>query len=242
MRRHHFAIHFLIPLLCAGTLAPITVHAQKPDSKEQGRPETPKGKGGSNQGNKGKSNQQQGGKQDSGTDRRDGTFRQDRREEQPSRKETGRKEDLKGKGNSNKDDKRQNDQPRGGGDRQSVSDRHHGSSSQDRRGDIRYGGYFGDQHRVVIRNYYTEQYQRGHCPPGLSKKNNRCLPPGQAKKWRIGQPLPRNVIFYDLPPAIALELGPAPAGYRFVRVASDILMIGVGTGLVMDAIQDLGGL
>lgn len=241
MRRHHFAIHFLIPLLCAGTLAPMTAHAQKPDWKEQGRPESPKG--GSNQGNKGKSDQQRGGKQDSGTDRRnEGSFRQDRREKQPSRKETGRQEGLKGKGGSNKGDKRQYDQPRGGGDRQSGPESYRGSYPQDRRGDIGYGGYFGDQHRVMIRNYYTEQYRRGHCPPGLSKKNNRCLPPGQAKKWRIGQPLPRHVIFYDLPPAIALELGPAPAGYRFVRVASDILMIAVGTGLVMDAIQDLGGL
>ena len=30
-----------------------------------------------------------------------------------------------------------------------------------------------------------------HCPPGLAKKNNGCLPPGQAKKlYNIGQRLP----------------------------------------------------
>jgi hypothetical protein len=28
--------------------------------------------------------------------------------------------------------------------------------------------------------------QRG-CPPGLAKKNSGCLPPGQAKKLRLGQ-------------------------------------------------------
>ncbi|MGR9115780.1 MAG: hypothetical protein ACU85E_08435 [Gammaproteobacteria bacterium] len=103
------------------------------------------------------------------------------------------------------------------------------------------GGHFSVRHRDTIRDYYAEQFRSGRCPPGLAKKNNGCLPPGQAKRWSIGQPLPRDVIFYDLPPAIALAIGPAPAGYRYVRVASDILMIAVGTGMVMDAIQDLGG-
>jgi Ni/Co efflux regulator RcnB len=66
------------------------------------------------------------------------------------------------------------------------------------------------------------------------------MPPGQAKKWRVGQPLPREVIFYDLPPALVVQIGVPPPGYRFVRVASDILLIAIGTGLVVDAIQDLG--
>lgn len=31
----------------------------------------------------------------------------------------------------------------------------------------------------------------GNCPPGLAKKNNGCLPPGQAKKlYNVGQRLP----------------------------------------------------
>ena len=37
-------------------------------------------------------------------------------------------------------------------------------------------------------------YGYGHnCPPGLAKKNNGCLPPGQAKKlYSVGQHWPRN--------------------------------------------------
>ena len=105
--------------------------------------------------------------------------------------------------------------------------------------DINISVHFGNQQRTVIRNYYTELYRSGHCPPGLAKKNNRCMPPGQAKKWRVGRQLPRGVIFHHLPSALVVQLGPAPAGYRFVRVASDILLIAVGTGMVMDAIQDL---
>jgi hypothetical protein len=37
-----------------------------------------------------------------------------------------------------------------------------------------------------------------------------------------------------------MGIGLPPPGYRFVRVASDILMIAIGTGMVMDAIYDLG--
>jgi Ni/Co efflux regulator RcnB len=66
------------------------------------------------------------------------------------------------------------------------------------------------------------------------------MPPGQAKKWAVGRPLPRDVVYYDLPPAVVVEIGVPPPGHRYVRVATDILMIAIGTGLVVDAIQDLG--
>jgi Ni/Co efflux regulator RcnB len=100
--------------------------------------------------------------------------------------------------------------------------------------------HFSDRHRVVIRDYYVGQFQAGRCPPGLAKKRNGCMPPGQAKKWHIGRPLPRDVVFYNLPPNLVVELGPPPAGYRYVRAAADILLIAIGTGMVIDAIQDLG--
>ncbi len=99
--------------------------------------------------------------------------------------------------------------------------------------------HFGDRHRTVVSDYLTAQYRSGHCPPGLVKKHNGCLPPGQAKKWVLGRRLPKNVIYYDLPPAIIVQLGPPPSGRRYVRVANDVLLIAIGTGMVLDAIQDL---
>ncbi len=101
-------------------------------------------------------------------------------------------------------------------------------------------GHFEDQHRTVVREYYSEQFRGGRCPPGLAKKNNGCMPPGQAKKWQVGRPLGRDVIYYSVPQPLVLQIGLPPAGYRYVRVASDILMIAIGTGMVVDAIQDLG--
>lgn len=106
-------------------------------------------------------------------------------------------------------------------------------------GTIQVGGYFGDPQRTVVRNYYSEQYGMGRCPPGLAKKNNGCMPPGQARKWAVGQPLPRDVIYYSVPPALVLQLGAPPSGHRYVRVGADILLIAIGTAMVVDALQDL---
>ncbi|OGQ97789.1 MAG: hypothetical protein A2521_02000 [Deltaproteobacteria bacterium RIFOXYD12_FULL_57_12] len=125
--------------------------------------------------------------------------------------------------------------------RESNGGRDDGYSHNQRGDDVNVRVYFGDQHRQVIRNYYTEQYRSGHCPPGLAKKNNGCMPPGQARKWQVGRPLPRGVIFHALPPAVVVQLGLPPAGHRFVRVASDILLMAVGTGMIVDAVQDLSG-
>ena len=100
--------------------------------------------------------------------------------------------------------------------------------------------HFEDQHRVMVREYYSEQFRGGRCPPGLAKKHNGCMPPGQAKKWQLGRPLPRDVIYYAVPQPLVVQIGLPPSGYRYVRVASDILMVAIGTGMVVDAIQDLG--
>ena len=40
-------------------------------------------------------------------------------------------------------------------------------------------------------SHYVYGYGAGGCPPGLAKKNNGCMPPGQAKKlYSIGQRFP----------------------------------------------------
>jgi len=97
-----------------------------------------------------------------------------------------------------------------------------------------------DRDRDAVYGYYRTQYSAGNCPPGLAKKGNGCLPPGQAKKmWAIGQPLPREVYYEPLPPDLLGRLSPAPAGYQYVRVASDVLMLAVGTRMVMASIADL---
>ncbi len=101
-------------------------------------------------------------------------------------------------------------------------------------------GHFEERHAAIVRDYYAEQMRGGHCPPGLAKKHNGCLPPGQAKKWQVGHRLASDVIYYQVPQPLVTQIGPPPSGYRYVRVASDILMIAIGSGMVVDAIRDLG--
>jgi Ni/Co efflux regulator RcnB len=108
------------------------------------------------------------------------------------------------------------------------------------------GGYrmrgFDEHQRLAVHNYFTPRFQSGRCPPGLAKKHNGCMPPGQAKKWRVGYPLPQGVIYHPLPPHLISQLGIPRPGYRYVRVAADVLLIAAGTGLVIDAIQDLNAM
>ena len=105
--------------------------------------------------------------------------------------------------------------------------------------DVKVGGYFDDQHRAAALAYYGKQHAKGRCPPGLAKKNNACMPPGQAKKWKLGQPLPGGVVVYPVAREVVTRIGVPPPGYRYVRVANDILLIAIGTQMVIDAIQDL---
>jgi Ni/Co efflux regulator RcnB len=107
---------------------------------------------------------------------------------------------------------------------------------------VQIGGYFTDSQRRAVVDYYEPRFRAGNCPPGLAKKNNGCLPPGQARQWRKGAPLPHDVVYYPVPDGVSIRLGLPPAGHKFVRVATDILLIAVGTGMVIDAIDDLGRL
>lgn len=100
--------------------------------------------------------------------------------------------------------------------------------------------YFTDHQRTIIHDYYAAQYRKGKkCPPGLAKKQNGCMPPGQAKKWAIGKPLPGDLVYYDLPRAVIVQLGPPPPGHKYARVAQDILLLATGTMMVVDAIDNL---
>jgi Ni/Co efflux regulator RcnB len=99
---------------------------------------------------------------------------------------------------------------------------------------------FDERSRERVHEYYAREIKRGHCPPGLKKKHNGCAPPGHARRWKVGERLPRDVVYHDVPAQVRVEIGVPPAGYRYVQVANDILMIAAGTGMVVDAINDLG--
>ncbi|HKU99032.1 MAG TPA: hypothetical protein VJR58_27315 [Vineibacter sp.] len=96
--------------------------------------------------------------------------------------------------------------------------------------------------QFTIRQYFGQQFSSGHCPPGLAKKNNGCLPPGQAKKWGMGRPLPGGLPYYPLPGDLLARLLPPPAGYQYIRIANDVLLMATGSRMIVDAVSDLGRL
>ena len=98
---------------------------------------------------------------------------------------------------------------------------------------------FNDDSRRIISDYYGEKAKKGHCPPGLAKKNNGCLPPGQAKKWAAGHPLPKDLKYDRLPKDLLKKLPVPPRDHEYVRVAGDVLLIAVGTLMVIDAVEDI---
>ena len=78
--------------------------------------------------------------------------------------------------------------------------------------------------RAIVYQYYRSEYSAGRCPPGLAKKGNGCLPPGQAKKqqqlWVIGQPLPPAVVYEPRAATVVQQLAPGAAGLRAMSAST----------------------
>ena len=92
----------------------------------------------------------------------------------------------------------------------------------------------------MVSSYYRDEFARGNCPPGLAKKQNGCLPPGQAKKaWIVSQPLPPAVTYYPLPPPLYSRLTPPPPGYEYVRVYDDVLLMQTANRSVVSLVVNL---
>lgn len=109
-------------------------------------------------------------------------------------------------------------------DRATLVDRHH---DRDR------------DHRIALR----ERDDDRACPPGLAKKHNGCLPPGQAKKLDrdlvIGHRIPGDAV-YVIPQRVRRTLPPAPAGYRYAVVDNQVVLVSSGD-IVVDIIRSLLG-
>ena len=110
---------------------------------------------------------------------------------------------------------------------------HHGEQT-------RHGAYFTVRQREDVADYYHGRYSgKKKCPPGLAKKQQGCMPPGQARQWELNKPLGQGVVYYNVPHQLSVKIGVPPAGHRYVRVGADILLIAVGTNMVVDAITDI---
>lgn len=105
---------------------------------------------------------------------------------------------------------------------------------------IQPGTHFNEQNRTYVRKYYTDNYGNGkRCPPGLAKKNNGCMPPGQVGNWVVGQPIPRGVTVYPVPQPVIRQLPPAPYGYRYAQLGGDVVLVQQQNNVIVDILQGL---
>ena len=143
----------------------------------------------------------------------------------------------KGKGNSSNSS--------GGGSNNGGS--HGKGGSQGGGGGSSYDGgghqdapHFSSHDRDYWHDYWRGEHEHGNCPPGLAKKHNGCMPPGQAKKrYVIGQRLPAGFVVLPVPALLLPRLAPCPPGYYYGMIDGDLVRLAVGTMLVVDAIEGL---
>ncbi|HKB54533.1 MAG TPA: DUF1236 domain-containing protein [Ramlibacter sp.] len=108
--------------------------------------------------------------------------------------------------------------------------------------DVPVGSYFTDQHRREVRRYFADRYGHGKaCPPGLAKKHNGCMPPGQERKLAVGERVPAGVTLYPVPRPVIVQLPPPPYGYRYARAGNDIVLVRNSNQVIIDIIAGLFG-
>jgi len=90
--------------------------------------------------------------------------------------------------------------------------------------------------KQAVRSHYGSSYAGKSCPPGLAKKNNGCLPPGQAKKYNRGDVVPESVTLCRIPGALEVKLKPLPAGYVYRYVDGEVLVVAEAARKVIDAV------
>lgn len=103
---------------------------------------------------------------------------------------------------------------------------HKNEHAKERARDRREHPRFDDHHREMVRHYFEE------------RKRNHRYREVRERRYVIGKPLPRGVIFHELPKTLIKDFGTPPRGYRYVRVSNDVLLISAITGLVVDALQN----
>jgi Ni/Co efflux regulator RcnB len=146
-----------------------------------------------------------------------------------------------GKGDDDKGEKHENKGKKGGDDHGGSRGKGHDSGKghgADKDGHMAHapkpGAHFNDKSRSSVQAYYARNKD---CPPGLAKKHNGCMPPGQLKKWQVGQPMPAGVAFAPVPQQVLVMLPSAPVGHRYVAYGGDILLIAASSRMVVDGIS-----
>lgn len=90
-----------------------------------------------------------------------------------------------------------------------------------------------DNDRIILNRYVADRY-RASYPPGWVKKHHGY--PQMPRRYIIGYPLPRDVVYYSVPYEVRSHMRPVPVGYQYVRVDNDVLLMNAATKQIIDAV------
>ena len=97
-----------------------------------------------------------------------------------------------------------------------------------------------ERDRQAVYAYYRDEIAAGRCPPPLVRRDKACHAPSPVRgPWRLDQALPDSVKAEAPPAALIVKLSPSPAGYQYMRVDNDLLLVGIGTRIVTAHVADL---
>lgn len=114
-------------------------------------------------------------------------------------------------------------------------DKHH---KRDERAEER--ASFHDEDRARVNRYYRHRIGYRSCPPGLAKKYNGCLPPGQHRNFARGEYIPANYVIQPVPNALLLQMYPAPANTTYGMSDNNLYLISQLTRQVLDSMAIQG--
>jgi hypothetical protein len=133
-----------------------------------------------------------------------------------------------GHGHGNGNSHEVSDEGNGKGDDQGENEEHH------------HGKHHHDEvklvehDRVVIREYIGHHRDKW-CPPGLAKKHNGCMPPGQLK-YKVGETIPTTVHYTLVPRTVVRTWAPLPPDEIYVRTGGDVYVMDKTSRTILDAV------
>lgn len=78
--------------------------------------------------------------------------------------------------------------------------------------------------------------QPRNCPPGLSKKSPACIPPGQAKKWGVGDIVDWDNIHIVTQPGY-YGLSTPPDGDRYAIIDGQLVRVNRESGQILSILR-----
>jgi hypothetical protein len=98
-----------------------------------------------------------------------------------------------------------------------------------------------DRDRNTVLSFYRDEIGAGRCPVPMVRNGKACAAP-EKKAWKLDQAIADDAKLEPPPGPLIMKLAPSPAGYQYMCLGRDVLLVGVGTRIVTAWVADLSRL